>query len=405
MASSGPQANESSDEPLTGTRAMNEADLARKRARDRKAQQAMRDRNKWTLQTLTQQVSLLTHALEHETRQSGTLSAKVQTLENEIESLRVQNAALRLNLLGAPSNGEGRDGEVSNPRPPWQRVPLNTPPTCISDQILQNFVASHRRIAVSHVLNDSGTAQRKFWIIYSRSSCLTNDAVPPSPISTETSPQAAPSPGPTISLQRLNLCPLLDESFRSEDEISNIIGDIVRSFTEIKSLPKQVAVHFLMSTLLHWQLLQDEQSWALMPAWLRPEPSQLSTPHAAWIDRIPWPLARNYLVDHPEVTLDAFAAVCSSSFEITWEYDPSHVVIQLGGSAKEAFINPIYEEHIRQLQNWNVAEAFRKEFPELAQVIDQHRSPREEFGMAPLPVLDCVQTSRSWVASSGDGVR
>lgn len=32
----------------------------------------------------------------------------------------------------------------------------------------------------------------------------------------------------------------------------------------------------------------DKQSWDLMPEWLRPTPCQLITPHAAWIDRIPW---------------------------------------------------------------------------------------------------------------------
>lgn len=35
-------------------------------------------------------------------------------------------------------------------------------------------------------------------------------------------------------------------------------------------------------------VLLDKQSWDLMPDWLRPVPSQLTTPHSAWIDRIPW---------------------------------------------------------------------------------------------------------------------
>ncbi|KAF2104583.1 hypothetical protein NA57DRAFT_51401 [Rhizodiscina lignyota] len=357
MAPSGPS-EDGSPKPTTGTRAMNESDLARKRARDRKAQQAMRDRNKWSLQTLTQQVAFLTHALENETRQNGALTAKVHTLENENDSLRVQNAALRLNLLGAqPGHEEGRDEEAPNSRPPWQRLPVNTSPTCLSDQILQTFVSSQRRITVANLLNDSGTGQ-----------------FPPSPSSTTTSPQAAASPSPIIYPHRLNLCPLMDKSLRSDDETSNVVGDIVRSYTEIETLPKQVAVHFLMSTLLHWQLLQDEPSWAQMPVWLRPEPKQLSTPHAAWVDRIPWPRARNYLVDHPEITLDAFAAVYSSSFDITWNYDPSHVVIQSVPEPKEVFINPIYEEHIRQLKHWSIGEAVRKGFPELAKIIDGHPS-------------------------------
>jgi hypothetical protein len=148
-----------------------------------------------------------------------------------------------------------------------------------------------------------------------------------------------------------------------------VVGDIVRSYTEIDTLPRKIAVHFLMSTLLHWQLLQDEQSYAHMPQWLRPEPSQLTIPHAAWIDRIPWPRARNYLIHHPDITLDEFAAGYSATFDISWKYDPSHVVIRTGAEPNESYINPIFEEHIRQLSNWSVGEAFRKRFPDLSRII------------------------------------
>jgi hypothetical protein len=37
-----------------------------------------------------------------------------------------------------------------------------------------------------------------------------------------------------------------------------------------------------------WTVLLDEHSYNLMPIWLRPVPAQLMTPHAMWIDRIPW---------------------------------------------------------------------------------------------------------------------
>lgn len=185
---------------------------------------------------------------------------------------------------------------------------------------------------------------------------------------------SSPLPTPFTFPKRLNLSPLLEKSIQCEDKTSNLVARVVHSYHEIETLPKQVAVHFTMSTLLHWQVLQDEQSYAQMPEWLRPEPCQIETEHAAWIDRIPWPAARRYLVSHPELTLDDFAAVYSSSFSIRWNYDPSFVVIQAGGP-EEAYINPIYEEHIRQLKNWNVGDAVRKRFPELAEAIDSHREP------------------------------
>lgn len=86
------------------------------------------------------------------------------------------------------------------------------------------------------------------------------------------------------------------------------------------------------------------------------------------------PKVREYLIGHPDITLDDFAVAYSSSFSVTWPYDPSHILIHnaggLGG-CNSITTNPVYEEHIRQLKNWTVAEAFRTRFPEIAIIIDE----------------------------------
>lgn len=35
-------------------------------------------------------------------------------------------------------------------------------------------------------------------------------------------------------------------------------------------------------------------------------------------------------------------------------------------------INPIYEEHVRQLKNWTVTGIFRVRFPEMTEIIDSY---------------------------------
>lgn len=117
-------------------------------------------------------------------------------------------------------------------------------------------------------------------------------------------------------------------------------------------------------------ILLDKDSWDSLPIWLRPTQLQVTTPHAAWIDRIPWPSARDYLIAHPDITLDHFAAVYSTSFSIRWEYDPSHVLLKAVTPGEETMINPVYEEHIRQLSNWDVGLPFRDRYPEIAALID-----------------------------------
>lgn len=190
----------------------------------------MRDRARWTLQSLEQQVSTLTNALEQETSQRGLMSSKLQALETENEHLRVQNAALQLRLLGQPAADRAllappalglpllRPTPLPNVAhvPPWRLVPINTPPSCISDQILQDWLRSKRRNSTAlDALNLRESAQPK----------------------------------------KPNLSSMLDKEQRSDDETSNVVGDIIRSYVDIETLPRKTAVHFAMVLLFKVSLL------------------------------------------------------------------------------------------------------------------------------------------------------
>jgi hypothetical protein len=50
------------------------------------------------------------------------------------------------------------------------------------------------------------------------------------------------------------------------------------------------------------------------------------------------------------------------------------VVITTGTNekgVKQVVVNPIFNEHIRQLTNWVIGEPFRKRFPEFAHLVDE----------------------------------
>lgn len=212
---------EAADQPQLSA-SQRELDLQRKRARDRKSQQAMRDRTKWTINTLSEQVAVLSTALDQRTRDVAALEAKMGYLETENAQLRTQNAALQLSLLGRDGDdqaseihaGHSPGSTVSLPSPLWELHPKNTPPSCIADQILQGFVDTIRA---------GGT--------------LTG--VPSSP--REKAKKFPLKP---------NLFSLLDEKHRPDDDISNVVADVVRTYREIEGLPKQVAVFYLIATLL-----------------------------------------------------------------------------------------------------------------------------------------------------------
>jgi len=174
----------------------------------------MRERTKWTIANLTEQVAFLTRALEERGREQALIESRMCALQTENAQLRTQNAALQLSLIGfTGGQDQMADGSVGVPEPqPWEMLPSNAPPTCLADQILQGFLASKRE----ERLSASDTASERL---------------------------AAYAAKP-------NLVSLLDKDRRPDDDISNVVGDIIRSYLEIDTLPKQAAVFYIMSTLL-----------------------------------------------------------------------------------------------------------------------------------------------------------
>ncbi|KXJ90406.1 hypothetical protein Micbo1qcDRAFT_205254 [Microdochium bolleyi] len=416
-------------------------ELERKRARDRRSQQAMRDRNKWTIQNLTQQVASLSAALDEQASTACRLGDRVKLLERENWQLRtaqttpVPMTATTLTpqttagspggaatassppmdhqhhqphqqphfratrLLSTTSEGPAQTSFYSDYllstrcHEPWELPPFNTPHSCIADEIVQGVVATERRNrhysateslpqpAPSPVLSRQGMASQHPESPPIPASVLANEASSTTTGIRGSLPhsqqqQGPPTPRPNPTALKPNLAALIHKDQQTDDEISNMVGGIVRSYTEIETLPKQVAVFYCMSILVKWLVSLDARTWENLPAWLRPLPCQLQIPHAAWVDRIPWPRARRYLVQHPEITLDAFASKYSSSLSVLWDYDHEHVLIRVdggGGAAKTVLINPIFEQHIRQLKCWTVGETFRTHFQELAELIEMDR--------------------------------
>jgi hypothetical protein len=196
-----------------------ETELLRKRARDRKAQQAMRDRTKWTINNLTDQVLLLNQVIETKTRDLGALDSRVRVLETENAQLRTQNAALQLSLMGSQPREDNQSLLAKNDiRPPWQLLPANhLKEGYLGDQILHAFASSNQR---PPTLQIAGT------VVTAPVVCLMPNFAALWPKKASGSPP------------------------RVEDELSNIVADLVRSFPEINKLPDQVAVFMTM----YWQV-------------------------------------------------------------------------------------------------------------------------------------------------------
>ncbi|KAF2821732.1 hypothetical protein CC86DRAFT_470408 [Ophiobolus disseminans] len=341
--------------------------LARKRSLDRKAQQAARSRTKWTIENLQYQVAELNNTLISETSKWQSI---LQESKEETDILRAENQALRLELEEAKLHGQGsspRDmedmslqvsiflSESAAPATlhPYEAVPWNTEPTCVSDKIVQSHVATASTI------------------VHATSDIFLEDQ---------------PDLNALLGRERSN----------GSADVSNVVSDILLAYPEIGTLPEKAACLYVMYKLLNWLIYRTQSTYDKMPIWLRPVPLQLQVEHPAWIDRIPWPSARVHLIQHPEITFDDFASCYSSSFHVSWPYDHAHVLIPATQSQivnpeamsrdwfssscsdsqgkatvpKTAVLNPVFEQHLRQLKNWGVSDTFRHRFPELSEIMD-----------------------------------
>ncbi|KAH7087227.1 hypothetical protein FB567DRAFT_62881 [Paraphoma chrysanthemicola] len=345
---------------------MNPDKLARKRALDRKAQQAARNRSKLTIANLQFQVDQLNNALVNETSR---LESLLQQSRHETERVRAENQALQLQLDNALSRScrrtaldrratEGVEPVLGPPSVsafnlrPFESLPWNSEPTCQSDKILQDYVARAR--CQIHATMDIFLSEQ-----------------------------------PDVS-------GLLTRARSTDQHVSSVVSDVVLAYAEIDTLPKKAACLYVMYKLLNWLIYRTKTTYDQIPPWLRPVPLQFQIPHPAWIDRIPWPNARVYLIQNPTISFDDFASSYSSSFDLYWPYEELHVLLSLSQtvslrpeaafndwfplrrdsgarknpSTEDAVLNPVFEQHLRRLENWSVSDKFRRNFPALGVIID-----------------------------------
>lgn len=95
-------------------------------------------------------------------------------------------------------------------------------------------------------------------------------------------------------------------------------------------------------------------------------------PHSNFFRR---PGARAVLISNQELyRVEDFGAFYSTSTRVNWPYAPSTILLSPAGTVavhgdSEVIINPAFEEHIRNLQNWTPGKRFEDRFPELAKAI------------------------------------
>ena len=122
-----------------------------------------------------------------------------------------------------------------------------------------------------------------------------------------------------------------------------------------------------MFLIMRWQIHPTQETYDRLPDWVTPRPSQLFTPHPAWIDHLPWPRMRDKMVQvYPKIPFDEFFIPYTTTLSLNWPYEARDTYLPIPGT-DELNINPVFERHLLDLNNWSLGEAFAKAHPCLAE--------------------------------------
>jgi hypothetical protein len=151
--------------------------------------------------------------------------------------------------------------------------------------------------------------------------------------------------------------------------LSKVCTDILTTFPDLSTLPEQVAMLYIMFLIMRWQISPTQENYDRLPDWATPRPSQLFTPHPAWIDHLPWPKMRDRLVrDYSprEYLFDNFITPYTATVNVNWPYEPTDTLLLTNQETEEWSINPVFERHLRSLDNWTLGPEFASAYPRLA---------------------------------------
>ncbi|CAG9977390.1 unnamed protein product [Clonostachys byssicola] len=141
--------------------------------------------------------------------------------------------------------------------------------------------------------------------------------------------------------------------------LSMDLKEFLQPIKESRRTSEFLATYWVLYLFLRWYIIRDEESYQLLPPWLRPTYLQLSVSHPVAASCIAWPGLRDEFI---RVSQTATQSVHSLSFEIG-QYLSVNIdtnALDLGGGGPRMLASQITD-----LKNWTLDEEFFKRHPHL----------------------------------------
>lgn len=215
----------------------------------------------------------------------------------------------------------------ANGTPAWAIPIKNCPPTCPLDSLLLDFLYERKQRVLSGILAQEVVGPR-----YPSVSSLLN---------------------PSNSAY--------------SHPLSKVFTDILSTFPDLSTLPEKAATLYIMFLLMRWQISPTQENYDRLPEWMRPSQVQLQHPHPAWVDHIPFPLMRekiSYNFSIEQYPFDNFFIPFTTTLRVNWPYEETDTLLE-SPDGEELMINPVFERHMRNQDNWSLGEPIIEAFPSL----------------------------------------
>ncbi|KAJ5204588.1 uncharacterized protein N7498_005467 [Penicillium cinerascens] len=380
--------------------------LAKKRANDRQAQRAIRERTKGHIEALEQQVRDLSSqkpfldlqaAIQHNERIRQAAAAADRLYAESIASVDTPSPIRSTSAPGSRRNSHNGGLQASS----FRNV-LDSQRHHISHGL--DF-GVEERLGFNFLLDPSQNVPKLDRLRRSSSENLrSSHPTPPSPLylqplcyPSDRAPTAFATPikntGPVCPLDSIlldflhnrqreaaqgiprqklvgppypSVSSLLNpEKSANSHPVSKVFTDILHTFPDIASLPEQVAVLYTMFLLMRWQIYPTQENYDRLPEWLTPRPTQLLQAHPAWIDYIAWPRMRDRLVtSYQNYPFENWFIPFTRGLSVNWPYEATDCLLSAGDS-DELLINPVFERHMRNIFNWSLGPLFAESYPNL----------------------------------------
>jgi hypothetical protein len=340
--------------------------LQKKRARDRRAQQTLRNKKNGQISQLQSQVAASEDLAVH-------YEVRVQKLQQLCESLRQANE-----MLIAKQNC------VSSFIHSWECLPAppDTSSTCLTSS--GNFQHSQSQVLSpgSSASSSTSTLTSPFGLPVpgnTRGILTTPNSIPPATASSSPDPPLW-SLTPRLMMsedadlnalwvgnpQLARSCPELPRPLEllygsKQNPLVNLIHNRARNRSVLD--PERLAYGWLTYLYVKWMSDPTEARYTRLPDFMKPVPEQLKYPHISTLGGLVWPKMRANLMPRQHLyDMSRLVSLMACCVKVRWPWGQN---ILCPTDSAEYTIRQEFYDTFMSLEGWGLTEEFLREYPEL----------------------------------------